>query len=176
MLLQVRVLLQHLQQCCLLVWLLQRMQQRLPLLSLSLLGLQLQIPLVLCQLLLLQLRCNQYLLALLLWWAHCGSRGRYKGPIWCLLMPCGRLRLPLLTLRLPWLRVKSRFKAALVLPRLRILWLQPLLHLIVGVHLMLWLAVRQVGLLKALLRYVGRLVMLLVLLQCNVAQAQALQV
>jgi hypothetical protein len=57
-----------------------------------------------------------------------------------------------------------------MLPRLRIRWLQQMLHLILLLllllllHLMMGLAVQQTGLLEVLLRYIWRLVLLLELL------------
>ena len=178
LLLQLGVLLQHLHECRLLIWLLQCMHERPPMVSLSLLGLHLHVPLVLRRLLPLHLRRDQDLLALLLWGPHCGSRGRRIHAVAHLRMIRGHVRLPMFTGRLAWLCVNSRSQAALMLPRLCIRWLRTLLHLMLGLRPILGLAERLtgLGLPRVLLMHVRLLAALLVLLQRNVAQAQALQV
>lgn len=174
LLLQLGVLLQHLHECRLLIWLLQCMHERPPMVSLSLLGLHLHVPLVLRRLLPLHLRCDQHLLALLLWGPHCGSGGRCMHAAVHLLMVCRHVRLLMLfTGWLAWLCASSRSQAALMLPRLSIRWLQPLLHLVLGLRPILGLTVHLagLGLPGVLLMYVGLLAALLVLLQRNVPKA-----
>jgi hypothetical protein len=137
LLLQLRVLLQHLHKCRLLIWLLQRLHERLPLVSLSLLSLHLHVPLMLCRLLPLHLRCDQHLLALLLWGPHCGPGGRRMHAVVHLLMVHRRVRPLVLAGWLAWLCVRSRSHAALMLPRLCIRCLRTLLQLMLGLCPML---------------------------------------
>ena len=178
LLLQLRVLLQNLHECRLLIRLLQRMHERPPLVGLPLLGLHLHVPLMLCRLLPLHLRRDQHLLALLLWWPHREFEGRCMHAVVHLLVVWRHVRLLMSIWWLHWLCVNFRSQAALMLPRLCIRWMQPLLHLILSLRLMLGRAVHLAGhgLPRVLLMCVRRLAALLVLLQRDVAKAKTLQV